>query len=212
MFRDREDAGNELASALQGRSFDLILAIPRGGVVVALPVAAALRARLDVVVPRKLGAPGHAELGIGAVAPGILVIDERSVADLHVPRGYLAAEAARAEREIERRTRAYRGDLPPPAIEGAHVLLVDDGVATGITAVAALRFVHAAGGRRVTFAAPVASPSAVTRLGSECDEVVVLQAPPQFWAVGPYYESFTQTTDEEVRAALAVTARETPKP
>src|SRR5438132_8102027 len=130
-YADREDAGNQLAAAivpvLSGPA--VVLGIPRGGVIVAVPVARALGAPLDVVVPRKLGAPGNPELGIGAVAPGVRVVDERLVRMLHVPADYLNEEAAQQEAEIGRRLLAYRGDRPPPDLAGRAAVLVDDGVA-----------------------------------------------------------------------------------
>ncbi|MGZ5327112.1 MAG: phosphoribosyltransferase [Actinomycetota bacterium] len=204
MFRDRDDAGRRLAEAVAKRVMGptLVLAIPRGGVVVAVPVAGALGAPLDVVLPRKLRAPFNPELAIGAVAPGVQVVDERLVRMLGVDEAYLRDEVARAEAEIVRRTATYRGLRPPPEIEGRTVVVVDDGVATGATAIAALRWARAAGAERVVFAAPVGPPDAVTRLGGECDEVVLLETPPSFGAVGEWYERFGQVSDDEVRWAL----------
>jgi putative phosphoribosyl transferase len=140
VFRNREDAGERLSAALTDRVSRLpvtVLAIPRGGVAVAVPVARALGAPLDVVIPRKLGAPDNPELAIGAVAPGVMVLNERSVRQLGVPRRYIEQEAARQEAEIARREAAYRGGRAPAPVAGRTVVVVDDGVATGATAVAA---------------------------------------------------------------------------
>jgi putative phosphoribosyl transferase len=205
VFRDRADAGARLAAAVAGRVDGpaVVLGIPRGGVLVAVPVAAALGAPLDVVVPRKLGAPGNPELGIGAVAPGVQVVDERLVKLLGVPRAYVDDEIERQQLEIERREIAYRGQRPPVELEGKMAVVVDDGVATGATAGAALRWARGKGAARVLFAAPVGPPDTRARLGDESDDVVLLETPPGFRAVGEWYELFDQVTDEEVRAALA---------
>ena len=180
----------------------LVLAIPRGGVVVAEPVAAALGIPLDVVVPRKLRAPFDPELAIGAVAPGVQVIDERLVRMLGVDDAYVRDEVVRAQAEIDRRTAAYRGSRSPLDLAGRTVVVVDDGVATGATAVASLRWARAAGAARVVFAAPVGPPDALMRLGEECDEVVLLETPAGFGAVGEWYERFGQVSDDRVRSAL----------
>ena len=163
----------------------------------------ALGAPLDVIVPRKLGAPRNPELGIGAIAPGVRVLDERVVRTLGVPEDYVEAEVARQEEEIERRLRAYRGERPPLQLGGRTALIVDDGVATGGTAVAAARWARANGAARVVLAVPVAPPQAARLLAEEADEVVVLTAPPGFGSVGEWYERFEQTSDDEVVAVLA---------
>src|SRR5918996_2239493 len=200
MFRDREEAGERLASVLveQVTGPTTVLGIPRGGVVVAAPVARALGAPLDVVIPRKMGAPGNPELAIGAVAPGIIVLHERAVRQLRVPPDYVEREAARAQEEIARREAAYRGTRPPAPIEGRTVVAVDDGVATGATAVAALRWARAAGAASGVFAAPVGPPAARARLEPECDDVVLLLEPEPFFAVGEWYRDFDQVSDEHV--------------
>ena len=205
MFNDRDEAGEALASALTRRlegERTIVLAIPRGGVIVAVPVARSLGAPLDVVIPRKLGAPDNPELAIGAVAPGVRVLDDRLVAALSVPQTYIDDEVAAQEGEIERRTRSYRGDRPAPVLEGSTVVVIDDGVATGATAVAALRWARAQGAARVVFAAPVGPLATVARLRRECDDVVLLESPLAFRAVGEWYRHFDQVTDREVLAAL----------
>ncbi len=205
VFRDREEAGRALAAALHGRverSHAVILAVPRGGVIVAMPVGRALDAPLDVVIPHKLRAPDNAELAIGAVAPGVRVLDERIIRALHVPGAYIEEEVAAQEAEIERRTRLYRGDRHVPRLRDATAVVVDDGIATGATAVAALRWARAQDAARVVFAAPVGPRSSPVLLARECDDVLVLETPASFRAVGEWYERFDQVSDDEVLDAL----------
>lgn len=205
IFADRHEAGDHLAKALVDHAGTdcVVLAIPRGGVIVAEVVAEALGAPLDVVVPRKIGAPGNPELGIGAVAPGVRVIDPRMVDMLGVTQDYLDREIRTEEREIERRLHAYREGRPGAEVRGRVAIVVDDGVATGGTAVAALRWARAQGASRVVLAVPVAPGSVLDRLRHECDELVVLATPEPFFAVGEWYRSFDQTSDDEVIQALA---------
>ncbi len=205
VFRDREEAGRALAAALHGRvdrAHALVLAIPRGGVIVAAPVARALDAPLDVVIPHKLGAPHNPELAIGAVAPGVRVLDDGLTRALNVPDGYIEDEVAAQEAEIERRTTLYRDDRPAPVFAGATAVVVDDGVATGATSMAALRWARAQGSARVVFAAPVGPVAALRLLADECDDVVILETPRSFRAVGEWYDRFDQVTDEQVLAVL----------
>jgi predicted phosphoribosyltransferase len=204
MFEDRHEAGERLGEALDrfGDPTPVVLGIPRGGVVVAEVVARRLRAPLDVVVPRKLGAPGNPELGIGAVAPGVRVLDARLIRELRVPASYLEAEISRQQGEIARREGRYRAGRGSPNLEGRAAIVVDDGVATGGTAVAALRWARGAGAARVVLAIPVAPRQAVASLAREADELVALATPEPFLAVGQWYESFEQVSDEEVIALL----------
>jgi putative phosphoribosyl transferase len=204
VFDDRVDAGQRLGEALRERldASALVLGIPRGGVIVAVQVARVLGVPLDVVIPRKLGAPGNPELGIGAVAPGVRVLDASIVRALSVPEAYIETESASQLEEIDRRTRRYRGERPPSSLQGNEVVVVDDGVATGVTATAALRWARALGARRVIFAAPVGPAGVEDRLRPECDECIVLLTPASMRAVGQWYREFDQTSDEEVIAAL----------
>lgn len=205
IFADRADAGEELAKALVEHAATdcVVLAIPRGGVIVGEAVARALGAPLDVVVPRKIGAPGNPELGLGAVAPGVHVLDPRLLEALRVTPEYLDREIAAQEREIERRQRAYRKGRPPVDVEGKVAIVVDDGIATGGTAAAALRWARAQGASRVILAVPVAPTQSLRRLAEEADRIVVLATPEPFLAVGEWYRRFDQTSDDEVVAVLA---------
>ena len=203
-FEDRAEAGRALAEALGGLAGEdvVLLAIPRGGVEVAAEISRARGWPLDLVIPRKIGAPGNPELGLGAIAPGVRVLDERMLRALGVTREYLDREVAEQEEEIRRRAEAYRGGRPPTEIRGRVAVVVDDGVATGGTAAAALRWARSQGAARVVLAVPVAPREAVRRLAGECDEVVCLDTPEPFMAVGQWYLSFPQTSDDEVISLL----------
>jgi putative phosphoribosyl transferase len=200
MFSDRREAGERLADALADLAGEdvVVLAIPRGGVVVAAEVADRSNAPLDVVIPRKVGAPGNPELGLGAVAPGVQVLDERLVRMLGVSDEYLREEIAAQEEEIRRRSDAYRAGRPPVDVSGKMAVIVDDGIATGGTATAAVRWAKRGGAHRVVLAVPVAPLEAVERLREEADEVRVLATPEPFYAVGQWYEDFPQVSDREV--------------
>jgi predicted phosphoribosyltransferase len=208
IFADRVEAGERLAKALvhHAGTSSVVLAIPRGGVIVGEVVARALGAPLDVVVPRKIGAPGNPELGIGAVAPGVRVLDPSAVTLLGVSEAYLEREIAAQEAEIERRQQAYRDGRSAHPVVGKVAIVVDDGVATGGTAVAALRWARVQGAAHVVLAVPVAPPQTIRRLRAEADEVVALETPEPFFAVGEWYRDFEQTSDDEVVAALARSA------
>ena len=181
----------------------LVLGIPRGGVVVAARVAARLGAPLDVVVPRKIGAPGNPELAVGAVADGVLAIDEPSVRRLGLDMAAVRAEAARQTVEVARRTAAYRQGMPPLSLAGRTAVLVDDGVATGWTCAAAASYTRRAGAARVVVAVPVGPPGLAERLRPVVDQVVVLVTPDPYLNVGQVYERFPQVDDDEVLRCLA---------
>jgi putative phosphoribosyl transferase len=204
-FADREDAGVRLAESLADLAGEdvVVLGIPRGGVEVAEVVARALGVPLDVVIPRKLGAPGNPELGLGAVAEDVEVLDERLIRLLKVKESYLRQEVAAQQEEIRRRAAAYRQNRPPVPLEGRIAVVVDDGVATGGTAVAALRWARAGGASKVILAVPVAPAEAVARLEREANEVRVLATPEPFYAVGQWYESFDQVSDDRVVELLS---------
>lgn len=200
LFQDREDAGRRLAAALEKyRGQDaIVLAIPRGGVVVGYEVAQALGAPLDVVIPRKIGAPGQPELAIGAVYGDSTVLDRETIGYLGVSERHIQEEIARQRAEIERRMRLYRGDKPFPDLQGRTVIVVDDGIATGNTTLAALRALRKLNPGRLVLAVPVAPSESAAKLRPEVDDLVVLETPEPFFAVGSWYNQFEQTTDEEV--------------
>ncbi len=210
-FRDRLAAGKLLAARLveYGDAPDLlVLALPRGGVPVGFEVAQALHAPLDVFLVRKLGLPGQEELAMGAIATGdVVVLNDDVVRGAHVPRPVLDAVVARERLELLRREREYRDDRPPVSVEGHTIILVDDGLATGSTmraAVAALRRLHP---ERIIVAVPVGARSTCEQLKREADEVVCLEAPEHFYAVGLWYDDFSQTTDREVKQLLDEASR-----
>ena len=208
LFADRREAGEELAKALASLHGEgvVVLGIPRGGVEVAAVVADALDAPLDVVIPRKVGAPGNPELGLGAIAEGVEVLDEHLIRVLGVGEDYLRREIAAQEEEIRRRSAAYRSDRPPVDLEGRIAVVVDDGVATGGTAAAALRWARSRGASRVILAVPVAPSEGLRRLSEEADEVRALATPEPFYAVGQWYAEFPQVSDQEVIDLLSRSA------
>lgn len=205
MFTDRIDAGEQLGRLLRERGVDadVVLAIPRGGLPVGRAVADALGVPLDVVVARKLGAPGNPELAVGAVgAAGTVWLNEDLVDRLGVTEGYLERERERQESVVREKLERYRAGRPPLDLVGETVLVVDDGVATGATATACLRTVREAGADRVVLAVPVAPPETVDRLDEPADEVVVAETPGYFSSVGQFYRSFGQVSDLEARSYL----------
>ncbi len=211
IFRDRREAGQVLGEALtayNGRDDLLVLGLARGGVPVAWEVAAALRAPLDVFLVRKLGVPQWEELAMGAVASGgALVINENVVRSLGVSEEALRMTIDRETAELNRRERAYRGGRAPADPKGLVAIIVDDGIATGASMLAAVRAVRATQPARVVVAVPVGPASACSDLGDEADDVVCATTPPAFEAVGQVYADFHQVSDDEVRELLATPTR-----
>jgi putative phosphoribosyl transferase len=204
-FADRRDAGRRLSERLRPLASEspVVIALPRGGVPVAAEVAAALEAPLEILAVRKLGAPHNPEYGIGAIAEdGTRVFDPEALAALGIDSDALEAIVARESAELRRRVAAYRGDRPPLALEGRTAVVVDDGVATGVTDTAALRAVRRQRPRRLVLAVPVCAPDSAERLRGEADEVVCLLEPPLLYGVGQWYRDFSQISDEEVIDAL----------
>ena len=206
VFQDRHEAGKALAPAIERLALErpVVLALPRGGVPVAHEIAARLKAPLDIIVVRKLGAPWQPELAIGAIASGgVRVLNEALIEqipgiDEAVIEGITAEESA----ELRRRERAYRGDRPYPELAGCDVVLVDDGMATGATMRAAVKAARAHAPASVVVAVPTGSRDAVRDVEQVADEVICLESPEFFYAVGQFYHDFRQTTDAEVRDYL----------
>ena len=206
LFKDRAEAGRRLSTALgarAGRGDLVVLGLPRGGVVVAEQVAAELRAPLDVFVVRKLGVPDHEELAMGAIARGgVRVINEDIVRALGIPEPVIDEVAAEATAELERRERHYRAGRGPLEVAGKTVIVVDDGLATGATMRAAIGALRKLGAAEVVAAVPVGPMETCQELSGLCDDLVCLVTPEPFIGVGVWYRDFTQTTDDDVRAAL----------
>jgi len=212
VFADRAEAGVALARALdswRGAADAIVLGLPRGGVPVAHEVASALGLPLDALVVRKLGLPWQPELAMGAIASGgAVVVNDEVLRYLPTGSGAFDEVRLREQRELERREREYRGDRPPLDMKGRTGILVDDGLATGATMEAAVRSLQAIGAARVVVAVPVASVEARERIAGVADEVVCLETPEFFSAVGQWYREFGQTSDAEVRELLARTRGE----
>jgi putative phosphoribosyl transferase len=201
LFEDRVDAGRQLAERLAPYAEErpVVFALPRGGVPVGAEVSRSLGAPLEVIVSRKLGAPGQPEFGIGAVAPsGVRVLNERAVRALGIEEDYLEMISARELAEAERRLKLFRGDRPYPDLERRTAILVDDGLATGVTARAALLALRRMNPRRLVLAVPVCALQTAELLRPEADDLICLLAPANLDAVGLWYRNFEQTSDEEV--------------
>jgi predicted phosphoribosyltransferase len=210
-FADRVEAGRLLASALASAMSKnaVVLAIPRGGVVVGFEVAHALGIQLDVIIPRKIGAPDNPELAIGAITEdGTSILDYWLIEYLQVSEDYIKKEIEGQRLEIERRLKLYRGDAPYPSLRNREVIIVDDGIATGSTMRAALTSVRRRGAKAVVIAVPVGPPSTIRELEKEADHVVCLHTFESFSAIGQFYENFTQTMDEEVIRLLKLSKQE----
>lgn len=207
VFKDRVHAGKLLGDALvkyAGREDVIVLGLPRGGVPVAYEVARKLHVHLDVIIVRKLGVPGWEELAMGAIASGgVVVMNEKVVRNLSIPRDAIDDAIAEQSKELKRREMAYRGHAGVPEIKGKIVILVDDGMATGSTIRAAVQALRRRKARKIVAAVPVAAHDSCTMLKPEVDDLIVLLVPDDFQAVGQWYEDFTQTTDEEVTGLLA---------
>jgi predicted phosphoribosyltransferase len=209
-FFNRIEAGQFLAESLSSyanREGVLVLALPRGGVPVAAEVAKKLNAPLDVFVVRKLGLPGHPELAMGAIASGgVRVFNGEVVNALQIPDEVIDAVSAEELIELQRREKSYRDDLPPPEVEGKTVILIDDGIATGSTMLAAISALRQLNAGRIVVGAPVVAQSTYYEIRRAADEVAAVMVPENFYAVGQWYADFSQTTDEEVRELLAQAA------
>ncbi|AHY47543.1 putative phosphoribosyltransferase [Rubrobacter radiotolerans] len=204
-FRDRREAGARLAELL-GEYRDkspVVFALPRGGVPVGAEVASALGAPLDVIVARKLGAPGQPELGIGAVAPGgVRVLNESAIKRLGIPESYLKSVTERELREVERRLRLFREGRPEPDVRGKTAILVDDGLATGVTVFAAIAYLRPRGPKSIVLAVPVCAAQTAERIRPEVDRLVCLETPSDLGAIGFWYRDFEQVPDEAVISGL----------
>ena len=213
-FFDRTEAGQFLAETLStyaNRDDVVVLALPRGGVPVAAEVAKKLNAPLDVFVVRKLGLPGHPELAMGAIASGgVRVFNGEVVNALRISDEVIDAVSAEELIELQRREKAYRAGLPPLDVEGKTVIVVDDGVATGSTMLAAVSALRQLNAARIVVAAPVIASSTYSDMQRAADEVAAVMMPEHFYAVGQWYERFSQTSDEEVRGLLAEASRRQP--
>jgi putative phosphoribosyl transferase len=211
IYRDRAEAGQMLAQCLMAQGSEpnpLVLALPRGGVPVAFEVARALQAELDIFLVRKLGLPGHEELAIGAIASGgVRVLNRELIEELQLSEGLIDRITATEQRELERRERLYRENRPPLVVRDRTVILIDDGLATGASMMAAVRALRPQNPKRIMVAVPVAAAETCQQFRAEADDVICPATPEPFGAVGAWYHDFSQTSDNEVRKLLELAAR-----
>lgn len=201
LYKDRQDAGYKLAEKLKKYADDnpVILALPRGGVVLGYEVAKMLNAKLDVIVPRKIGAPFHPEFGVGAIAPGgVRVLDLDSISHLRISETEIEEIIEYETIEMNRRTDLYRKDLPPLDLDGKTVIVIDDGIATGVSTKAAIIAIKKMKPKKIILAVPVCPPDTANIFRKEVDEFLSLSEPDDFYAVGAYYDDFSQISDNEV--------------
>lgn len=215
MFYDRKEAGEKLATILQkykNHPQAVVLAIPRGGVVVGFTLAKILNLPLDIVVARKIGAPGNPEFAIGAVSEkGEVILNKEAVSSYHISQEYIEKESAAQRDEVKRRLTEYRGKKKPLSLKDKIVIIVDDGIATGASIKAAIASIRAESPRRIILAVPVAPPETIEELKREVDEIFCLEKPEIFFAVGQFYQIFDQTSDEAVKKLLKEAASLSPK-
>jgi len=210
LFRNRLDAGEKLADKLMDLREEkcAVIAIPRGGVVVGYVVALRLDAPLEVTVPRKIGAPGDPELAVGAVAEdGTIYVEESIATAIGISDDWIKLEAERELEEVKRRISVYRAGRDLPKLEGYSVIVVDDGVATGATVIATVRFLRKLNPKKIVIAVPVAPPEILPKLSGEADEVRCVETPSPFFAIGQFYADFSQLSDSEVLEYLSKAKR-----
>ena len=200
LFKDRKDAGRQLAAALQSLSLKdgLVIGLPRGGVVVAAEVARALNFPLDVIIPRKIGAPFNPELAIGALVGDVVLLNDDLIQGFNIDPAYIREAIKREKKEAARRLNLYRHGKPMAVFLDKVIIVVDDGIATGATMRASIQYLKQAGAKRLIVAVPVAPPETLQRLKNEGSEVIALYTPASFMAVGQFYIEFPQTEDAEV--------------
>lgn len=209
MFKDRIDAGKQLVKKLlsyKNQENTIVIGLPRGGVPVAYEIAQSLNLPLDIVCPRKIGAPMNKEFAIGAITEtGLGIFDEETIVRLHISKGYIQEEVEKEKNIAKHRLEVYRKGRPPRNFKKKCIIIVDDGLATGATMKAAIQSIRAAGASKIIVAIPVAPPDTLEEIGAQVDEIICLDAPLFFQTVGQFYKDFTPTEDEEVISLMALT-------